>query len=77
MLAASCQPTIIRENTSRMNAKNNSPSQQRRYVKSPTHRRFGALAVKSRLTRSGLFVAAGSAFVVRHGFPRRLAPWTP
>jgi hypothetical protein len=35
----------------------------------------GRCALKSRLTRSGLRVAAGSAIVVRHGLPRRLAPW--
>ena len=77
MLAASCHPTIILENTSRMNAKYRTPSQQRRYVKSPTHSRFGALAVKSRLTRSGRLAAFGSGLVVRHGFPRRFAPWIP
>ena len=75
MLAASCQPTTIRENTSITKLKYRTPSQQRRYVKSPTQRRFGASAVKSRLTRSAGLRAAGSALVVRHGFPRRFAPW--
>ena len=75
MLAASCQPTTIRENTSITKLKYRTPSQQRRYVKSPTQRRFGAFAVKSRLTRSAGLRAAGSASVVRHGFPRRFAPW--
>jgi hypothetical protein len=77
MLPASCQPTTILENTSMMNAKNSSPSQLRRYVKSPTHTRFGALAANSRQTRSGRLAATGSGFVVRHGFPRRFAPWIP
>ena len=77
MLDASCQPTIIRENTSITKLKYTTPSQHRRYVKSPTHKRFGALAVKSRLTRSRGRCAFGSGFVVRHGFPRRFAPWIP
>ncbi len=41
MLPANCQPTIIREKTSITKLKNATPSQQRRYVKSATHRRFG------------------------------------
>ncbi len=75
--AASCQPTILRLNTSITNAKYTIPSQQRRYVKSPTHKRSGAGAVKSRLTRSCGLVAVGSGLVVRHGFPRRFAPDDP
>jgi hypothetical protein len=50
MCRASCQPTIIRENTSITQLKNARPSQQRRYVKSVTHSRSGAAAVKSRMT---------------------------
>ena len=46
-------------------------------MKSATHSSSGRSAVKSRSTRSGLRVAAGSAIVVRHGLPRRLAPWMP
>ena len=45
--------------------------------KSPTHKRSGAVAVKSRLTRSGRFGAPGAGIVVRHGFPRRFAPQIP
>jgi hypothetical protein len=75
MLLASCQPTTIRENTSMMKLKYKTPSQQRRYVKSPTHSLFGATAVKSRCTRSRGRAAAGSGVVVRHGRPRRFAPW--
>jgi hypothetical protein len=41
------------------------------------HKRSGAVAVKSRLTRSGRFSSAGSEIVVRHGFPRRFAPRIP
>src|SRR4051794_341858 len=48
--------------------KNTTPSQQRRYVKSASHNASRRDALKSRLTRSGLRVAAGSAIVVRHGF---------
>ena len=48
-----------------MNAKYSLPSQLRRYVKSPTHKRSGAQALKSRPTRSGRFSAAGSGIVVR------------
>ena len=55
--------------------KNTTPSQQRRYVKSASHSSSGRVALKSRLTRSGLRVADGSGVVVRHGLPRRLAPW--
>jgi hypothetical protein len=77
MFAASCQPTTIRLNTSITNAKNNTPSQQRRYVKSQTHNSFGRAAVKSRSTRSGRRVAAKSRRVVRHGRPRRFAPRIP
>jgi len=77
MCRASCQPTIIRENTSITQLKNARPSQQRRYVKSVTHSRSGAAAVKSRMTRSAGRCAPGSAVVVFHGLPRRLAPWMP
>ena len=75
MFEASCQPTIILENTSITKLKYRTSSQQRRYVKSATHKAFGRVAVKSRQTRSGRRSAAGSAVVVRHGLPRRLAPW--
>lgn len=44
---------------------------------SATQRRFGAAALKSRQTRSARRGAVGSGFVVRHGLPRRLAPWIP
>ena len=48
MLAAVRQPTIIRrENTSVTNAVNAIPAQVGTYVKSTTHSRFGAAAVKS------------------------------
>jgi hypothetical protein len=50
---------------------------QRRYVKSANHVSSGREAAKSRCTRSGLRRASGSAFVVRHGLPRRLAPCRP
>jgi hypothetical protein len=60
-----------------MNAKYETPSHDRTYVKSPTHKRFGSQAVKSRFTRSLGLTAARSGFVVRHGFPRRFAPTIP
>jgi hypothetical protein len=51
-------PAITRrENTSITNARNPRPSQQRRYVRSPTHSLSGAVAVKFRLTRSGRLAA--------------------
>lgn len=77
MCEASCQPTIMRLNASITNEKNTSPSQQRKYVRSATHNSLGRLVVKSRSTRSGRRSACGSDLVVRHGFPRRLAPWMP
>ena len=77
MFAANCQPTTLRLKASITKLKNTTPSQQRRYVKSATHKRSGPAAVKSRLTRSGWRTAAGSVVVVRHGLPRRFAPWIP
>jgi hypothetical protein len=77
MWLANCQPTIRRLNASITKLKNTTPSQQRRYVKSASHSASGRSALKSRLTRSGLRAAAGSEIVVRHGLPRRLAPWIP
>lgn len=74
MWLANCQPTIIRLYASITKLKNTKPSQQRRYVKSANHFSSGREAVKSRCTLSGLRSAAGSALVVRHGLPRRLAP---
>jgi hypothetical protein len=46
MWLASCRPSTRRLNTSMMNAKYTTPSQQRRYDRSPTHRRLGSSAVK-------------------------------
>jgi hypothetical protein len=51
-----------------MNAKNNKPSQQRKYVKSATQRAFGRCAVKSRATRSD-----GGRNRICSGCPPRLA----
>ena len=59
------------------NAKYRTPSQQRSRVKSQTQSRSGASALKSRSTRSAGRMAFGSGIVVRHGLPRRLAPWMP
>jgi hypothetical protein len=42
------------------------------YVKSATHVRFGPVAVKSRLTRSGDAIGSLPGIVVLHGFPRRV-----
>jgi hypothetical protein len=77
MWAANCQPTTRRENASMTKLKNTTPSQQRRYVKSAHHNASGLLVLKSRWTRSGGRRAEGSGVVVRHGLPRRLAPWMP
>jgi hypothetical protein len=41
--------------------KNTTPSQQRRYVKSASHKASGRVALKSRWTRSGARRADGSA----------------
>ena len=46
-------------------------------MKSHTHKRSGAGAVKSRPTRSAGRCAAGSAIVVRHGRPRRFGATDP
>ena len=75
MLAANCQPTIMRLNASITKLKNTTPSQQRRYVKSASHSRSGArrgevTVDEIRVTRP----PPGSAVVVRHGLPRRFAP---
>ena len=51
------------------------PAAQVREVREPQLVR--APAVKSRFTRSGRRRAIGSGLVVRHGLPRRLAPWIP
>jgi hypothetical protein len=45
---------------------NSAPSYERRYVKSPTHRRVGSFALKSRLTRPA--VGLGSGLVVRQAW---------
>jgi hypothetical protein len=58
-------PTILRANTSTTNAVNTHPDLVRQYVKSATHKRFGATALNWRLTRSGARCADGSAMVVR------------
>jgi len=66
MCSAIDQPTRRREKQSITVAKyKNSLSPHGRYVMSPTYRVFGAIAVKSRLSRSGDGVSAGSAMVVR------------
>lgn len=46
-------------------------------MKSPTHSRFGASAVKFRLTRSRRLAAAGSLVLVRYGFLRASPPGSP
>jgi hypothetical protein len=53
------QPAIRLENPSRTAASQKTPSPQGMRVASATHNRFGALAVKFRLTRSGAGVAFG------------------
>jgi hypothetical protein len=44
---------------------------------SATQSSFGREALKSRWTRSGRRAACASRRVVRHGLPRRFAPWIP
>src|SRR5881275_321653 len=44
---------------------------------SATQSSFGRAALKSRWTRSDRRAAFGSGLVVRHGLPRRFAPWIP
>ena len=65
------------ENTSITKLKYTGPSQQRRYVKSPTHSRFGALGGEVPVDQIRRRCAVGSVIVVRHGFPRRFAPRIP
>src|SRR5215213_4396571 len=52
------------------------PDHVEQYVKSATHFSLGRLAVKSRRSRSGARVAAGSGWVVKRFFAL-LAPWRP
>nr|WP_193128067.1 hypothetical protein [Gulosibacter sediminis] len=75
-VAATFQPTIIRLNTSTTNATYANPSPVATDVMFATHNRFGAGAVKPRLTRSRGFACAGSGFVVNTFFDRA-TPRTP
>ena len=68
--SAICQPTIIREYTSRMNATYSQPPHVDAYVMSASHNSFGRSATKARLTRSGARAAVTSATVVNRRFPR-------
>jgi hypothetical protein len=71
------QPAISPANTSMQNAVYpNRPPSSGTYVKSATCRCPGALAVKSRFTRSGARVCAGSGTVVRT-FRARVTPRHP
>ena len=58
------QPTIMRLNTSMMKQTYATPAQVGTNVRSVTQSRFGAVAVNSRLTRSGCLAEAGSGLVV-------------
>src|SRR5579859_2772132 len=59
------QATTLRENASRIEASHNGPSPVGITVRSVTHSRFGALAVKLRFTRSPGRGSAGFGTVVR------------
>ena len=72
----SCQPTTRRENTSMTNAAYTQPANVRQYVMSATHSWFGAVAVKSRSTRSGRVSGPLPWIVVRGPFAR-LTPRRP
>lgn len=73
MWAAIAQPTIRRENTSSTTARYSHPSPVGTYVMSAVQVRFGADAVKSRLTRSCGGTTAGSRRV-RPRLRRRCTP---
>lgn len=64
--------TTRREKASRIAESHNGPSPVETIVRSVTHNRFGAGAVKSRLTRSGARLALGSRRV--KPFRRGLIP---
>ena len=70
------QPTIMRLNTSMMKQTYATPAQVGTNVRSVTQSRFGAVAVNSRLTRSGCLAEAGSGLVVVTRF-ERVAPSMP
>jgi hypothetical protein len=73
---AAFQPTIRREKQSVTNAAYTTPDHVEQYVKSQTHLRSGAVAVKSLFNRSGARRAALSGWVVNR-FLARLAPRIP
>src|SRR5438874_6520195 len=64
------QPTMDRLNTSITNATYTKPVQVLTYVRSETHNRFGAEAVKLRSTRSAGRGLSSSGIVVRFFLPR-------
>lgn len=66
-----CHPTIRRLNTSETNAVNAIPDEAGILGEVEHPHVVLAAAVKSRLTRSGGWVAAGLALVVTNAFPRR------
>ncbi len=73
--AAVFQPTTRLENASRTLANHSTPSPVGIRVRSATHSRFGADAVKSRSTRSGAAVYLGFCLVLPPFQPlRRNAP---
>ena len=76
MFDAARQPTMRRLWASVTNHAQATPDQVATWVRSATHSRFGASAVKSRSTRSGGRGASGSARAVRIFFVR-LTPRIP
>jgi len=76
--AAVAQPTTLLENASRTLASHSTPWPVGIRVRSATHNRFGAVAVKSRSTRSGAATWRGFCFVEPPFQPlRRNAPRSP
>jgi hypothetical protein len=76
--AAVAQPTTLLANASRTLASHSTPSPVMIRVRSATHSRFGAVAVKSRQTRSGAAAWRGFCRVEPPFQPRRRnAPCRP
>jgi len=74
MCTASCQPTIIRENTSITNARYRRCSQQRSCVGTGHPEAVGDLSGEPALDAVYAPLGLGIGLVVRGGRPRRLAP---
>ena len=77
IVVSAFQPTIRLEKASIANATSATPDHIATYVKSETHSRFGAAALKSRSTRSRGRSAWVSSGIVVPAFLPRIAPCGP